>query len=367
MEFAEKTTIPQSGICLVSLSANSDHQNTLYGMFSALFGKFIVHTVGINNPIVDKPPMTKFNHYVKCPERPGISKGTFDLTSIYRIVRIIKDSGCKTIYFESVHVWNCAIMLGLGRGYTKITTLHDVVPHDGAKSVLLCQKAQSLLSDYVVIKSPEFIDAAERLYGLKESKLIVFGVWRDYPRFSYHKGDGSYLFFGRLRRYKGLENVLVLAEKCRDINFKVVGSPDEQSMPIVERLASLPNTEVIARKVSDDEMANFFETSSWVILPYQSASQSGVIIDAYKYGRPVIAYGVGAISSQVNDGSSGLLVRPDALDDFVSSIYLTKNLDSHKYREMCENAYAFGYKHYSTDVLSKEFAIKFNIDKVVDK
>lgn len=59
--------------------------------------------------------------------------------------------------------------------------------------------------------------------------------------------------------------------------------------------------------VSDEEMKNYFVNCDWVILPYNSASQSGVIIDAYKYSRPVISFEVGAIVEQIIDGKSGCI------------------------------------------------------------
>lgn len=356
--------IVRSGICLVTLSTNSDHQNAVYGMFNELYGEYRICTVGTKNPAVSNPPKTECNFYVDCPDRPGIAKGTFDFGKIRNIVNAIKSTGCRTVYFESVHLWNCAIMFALGSAYTKITTLHDVVPHDGSKTVLLCQKLQSVLSDYVVIKSSEFMDDAMRLYGLKKEQVIHFGLWRDYPTFAEHDGDGSFLFFGRLRRYKGLENVLVLAKKCGEAQFKVIGSPDDESQPVVEELKRLPNTEVVARRVTEEEMAAYFAASSWVVLPYESASQSGVIIDAYKFGRPVIAYEVGAIASQVDNGLSGFLVPPSDIDAFANVVRKAQEMDVTEYRKMCKEAYSFGKARYSTESASQAFVETFNVARV---
>ena len=55
-------------------------------------------------------------------------------------------------------------------------------------------------------------------------------------------------------------------------------------------------------------MREAFVNCDWVIVPYNSASQSGIIIDAYKYSRPVIAFAVGAIPEQVDANKSGYLV-----------------------------------------------------------
>lgn len=359
--------IPKSGICLVSLSENNDHQNTLYGMFNALCEEYDVHTVGSDRVVVPDWPITEHNHYMRCPGRPGITRGTFDLLQIRRIVDAIRHTGCKTVYFESVHLWNCAIMALLGSGFTKISTLHDVVPHDGSKSVYLCQRLQTALSDYVVVKSPEFIQDAARLYHIEKNRIVVFGVWRDYPPYQEALGDGSFLFFGRLRRYKGLNGLLRLANSCPDAHFKVVGAPDEESRATLGRLASLPNVEVRAERVSDSEMEDLFRSSSWTVLPYESASQSGVIIDSYKYGRPVIAYEVGAIASQVSDGRSGFLVPTSNAVEFSDAIRRAQAVSTDDYISMCRQAYDFGYGLYATQAVSGAFAELFNIAEVTHK
>lgn len=355
--------IEPAGLCLVSFSENSDHQNTLYGMFNALQNQYNVATVGARNPKSANAPQTASNHYVECPARPGVTKGTFNPISLRKVLRAIRGTGCTTIYFESVHIWNCAVMELLGKGYTFVSTLHDVVPHDGSKSVLLCQKLQCKLSDYVVIKSERFIDDAKRLYRLPEEKIRVFGVWRDYPDYRFTPGDGSFLFFGRLKRYKGLANMLEIARACPDQRFKVVGQPDAESAPVLKEISQLSNVQVDARSVSDKEMEEYFRSSSWVLLPYESASQSGVIIDAYKYGKPVIGYDVGALSDQVKDGVTGFLIPSNRIVECAERIEFVSTLSKIQYQELSKEAYSFGSDRYATGSLSSCFASMMRIRK----
>jgi glycosyltransferase involved in cell wall biosynthesis len=48
------------------------------------------------------------------------------------------------------------------------------------------------------------------------------------------------------------------------------------------------------------------------LLPYRSASQSGVVQLSFAYGRPVIATRVGGLPAAVEDGVDGILCEPDA-------------------------------------------------------
>lgn len=122
--------VPTSGICLVSLSMNSDMQNSLYAMFSALDARgYEVWTVGAKDPVCSNAKHTSHNIYVDCPARPGIAKGTFDIAAANHVVAAIRSTGCNTVYFESVHLWNCYVLACLGKKYTRVTTLHLSLIH----------------------------------------------------------------------------------------------------------------------------------------------------------------------------------------------------------------------------------------------
>lgn len=229
---------------------------------------------------------------------------------------------------------------------------------------MLCQKLQCALSDRVVIKSSQFIDDAKRLYGLSDRKLIVCNVWRHYPVYRGPGNGRKLLFFGRLRKYKGLDDIARIAESCPDIEFLVVGSPDNESLPFVEEISKMQNVEVEARLVSDSEMKRSFELASWVLLPYESASQSGVIIDSYKYGKPVIAYSVGAVSSQVVDGKTGFLIPAGDIASFIAAVNHVTSISDEEYESFSKEAYKFGYENYAAESRCVSFAKKFNIELV---
>lgn len=357
-----RLNIPSSGICLVSLSKNSDMQNSVYSMFTALTEcGYEAWTVGAKNPVCSNASHTARNIYVDCPDRPGVAKGSFNLAAANRVVEAIRSTGCMTVYFESVHLWNCYILARLGKGYIRITTLHDVVPHDGSKTGLLCQKLQSRLSDYVVVKSAAFREDCTRLYGVPAERVLTVGVFRDWPPYEQSFGDGSCLFFGRVRKYKGLSAMEETIRSLPKVHFTVMGAPDEQSRLVLDAIKALPNVTVVDRRVADVEMAEAFCHASWILLPYENASQSGVIIDAYKYGRPVVAFNVGAVGDQVVDGETGFLVPAGDVSAFVSKVEEAVAASDEYYAYMSRTAYDFGRDHYSAAVMSGLLISMLNI------
>ena len=121
------------------------------------------------------------------------------------------------------------------------------------------------------------------------------------------------LFFGFVRPYKGLD-VLIDAMKILqndDVFLSVVGewwSPDRN---LRDRIGRLPKVEVVDGYAPEEEAAAHFRRADVVVLPYRSATGSGVIPLAYRYGKPVIASRVGGIPDHVQDRVSGLLVEPE--------------------------------------------------------
>jgi glycosyltransferase involved in cell wall biosynthesis len=134
---------------------------------------------------------------------------------------------------------------------------------------------------------------------------------------------------------------------CPNIQFDVIGRVDPNMLDIVNQLKLEPNVRLNNDYVSDEEMRSGFIECDWVILPYNSASQSGVIIDAYKYSRPVIAFSVGAISEQVEDGVSGYLIKPGDNNAFSNKLKDVISMDNNEYEALCRTAYEYGAKKYA--------------------
>ena len=61
------------------------------------------------------------------------------------------------------------------------------------------------------------------------------------------------------------------------------------------------------------EAAKLFAAADTVALPYTAASQSGVLLLAYGFHRPVVVYPVGGLVEAVRDGETGwICARADA-------------------------------------------------------
>jgi glycosyltransferase involved in cell wall biosynthesis len=152
------------------------------------------------------------------------------------------------------------------------------------------------------------------------------------------------LYFGYVRPYKGLMVLLEAIGLMRDrVTAKgsgsvpyllAVGEFYDDETKYRKRVAELNIGEYV-RSVSDyvsnNEVAAYFSAADAVILPYLSATQSGITQIAYNFDKPVIATNVGGLAEVVLDRKTGYIVPPDdpqALADAIMRFY-----DEHKEAE----------------------------------
>lgn len=336
---------------MVTLSDNADHQDATFGMYEELTknNEFDTYLLAIKSP---KVPLVRSNHtwLVDCPKRPGICKETFNVHLLATIIRQIKKEKFDAIYFESLHVWNLAIILALKGSVRIFHVIHDVIPHKGDKAyrkVDFFNKALVHLSDVIVLRNKKYIPYMVSHYHAKKNQVRYFELWRRYPKYTNPVYSKRMLFFGRINPYKGVDNLLKIVQTCPDVQFDIVGKVDPQVQDTVDLLAKQPNTFIETGYVSDERMKEYFIGCDWAIIPYSSASQSGIIIDAYKYSRPVIAFNVGAIGEQVVDSKSGFLIPAGDIFSFSQCIREVTTYNRHQYDQFSRYAYEFGSNQYA--------------------
>lgn len=125
------------------------------------------------------------------------------------------------------------------------------------------------------------------------------------------------LFFGFVREYKGLKYLLrampTVIQKYRDLKLIIAGDfagNKNEYVTIINDLNIAENITIYDAYIADEKVELFFAASDLVILPYQSATQSGIIQIAYEFEKPVIATKVGGLPEVVSHGKTGYIVEP---------------------------------------------------------
>jgi len=126
------------------------------------------------------------------------------------------------------------------------------------------------------------------------------------------------LFFGLIRPYKGLEDLIeafnsLTPEQARAFTLTVVGETWEGWTRPAELIATSPHPERITfvnRYVSDAEAGGFFGRADALVLPYRRGSASGPLQIAMSVGLHVLLYEVGGLVEAVEDYKGAVLVPP---------------------------------------------------------
>lgn len=125
------------------------------------------------------------------------------------------------------------------------------------------------------------------------------------------------LFFGFVRPYKGLDVLLDALPAIRHefpVHLLVVGEiwDDEASFQAqVDQLGVSPHVTFVNQYVPNEDLGRYFGAADVVVLPYRSATQSGVVQLAFGFGKPVITTHVGGLTEAVADKVNGLIVPPE--------------------------------------------------------
>jgi glycosyltransferase involved in cell wall biosynthesis len=271
--------------------------------------------------------------------------------SWYRTARAVQKSGARAVvlkwwvpFFGPGYLGVTWLVHALAR-VRVIAILDNVVPHEGwplgrlitrlglgamdgfiAQSKAVESELLSLLPrtpterirlvphptyDFTAAAPPDAATARREL-GIAESRVI--------------------LFFGFIKAYKGLGVLLDAAPQLRsllgeDFRLLVVGDFYEDEAPYrqqIEKLGIADRLTLVSGYVSNEEVPRYFTAADLVVLPYLSATQSGIVQVAYRYDRPVVTTRVGGLPEFVTEGETGYLVPPGdavALADAVARFY----------------------------------------------
>ena len=160
------------------------------------------------------------------------------------------------------------------------------------------------------------------------SELPVYDCYDDLQKFNsenekrslgFNKNDKVILFFGYVRKYKGLDILIRsfpgLIKDLPDVKLLIVGEfydDPESYLSLIDNLNLKPFVTIINQFVPNEEVGKYYSAADVVVLPYRTGTQSGILNIAYGFERPVIVTNVGGLAESVDHELTGLVIQPDS-------------------------------------------------------
>ncbi len=257
------------------------------------------------------------------PRLPGVARALLDMAR-----------GTEVVLSGMTHLWTPLVAPRLSRaGLPFVPVVHDAAPHPGDLGLawewrlgreLRAARAAVALSGAVASA------LASRAPALPVVRMPLVATMAGTAPVT-HRGEETsavrFLFFGRLRTYKGLDLLrdafAALRARHPEARLRIVGEGDVDAL--APGLAALPGVTVEQRWVGEAEIPALLAAADALVLPYREASQSGVAPQALALGLPVVATPVGGLTEQVREGEGGVLaaaLTPAALTDAMARLML---------------------------------------------
>lgn len=228
-------------------------------------------------------------------------------------------------------VWT-AVLATLVRDLPLVSTMIIPEPNVGEYPPAFVVYAANWLlaraSQIVVVNCRNQISLVSRKYRLPPDRIvhvylsprIVSSRWSGAAN---SEEPGTILFFGRVVPHKGLEYLIraqpLISQQVPNARIVIAGHGVhlDRCRLLIEDNDSF---EIYDGYVPGEVASQLFRRAALVVLPYISASTSGVLMNAYVCGKPVVATTAGCLPEYVEDGATGLLVPPADVEELASAI-----------------------------------------------
>jgi glycosyltransferase involved in cell wall biosynthesis len=257
-----------------------------------------------------------------------------------RAAGAVESFGPDVVVFEWWQPFFAPLVGTLGRMFRRagrkiVIECHNVLPHESTPAARQLIRFAFAPSEHFITHS---ISDRRELETLLEGKTVSVSALpalsEFYKRSNPSRSGRTALFFGKVRKYKGLPVLLkamprVLSQvECRLLIAGEFYDSEEKYRKLISDLGIAEQVRLENRYVPNEEVPALFEKADVLVLPYLSATQSGVAAIARMNSLPIIAARTGGLSEIVQDEVTGLLFSPgdpDALADALIA-YFTKGL-----------------------------------------
>jgi glycosyltransferase involved in cell wall biosynthesis len=209
--------------------------------------------------------------------------------------------------------------------YSKIICIADnIIPHEKRPGDKPFTKYFLKSCDAFITMSEKVMNDLRLFQKEKPAKLVSHPLYDNFGEIISKKDARKHLglpenekiilFFGFIRKYKGLDLLFEAMPHLKNIKLLVAGEFYEEEKSYNEQIDKLGiKDQLILRTdfIPDSEVKYYLCAADAVIQPYRNATQSGVTPLAYHFEKPMVVTNVGGLPSLVPHEKVGLVVEPN--------------------------------------------------------
>jgi glycosyltransferase involved in cell wall biosynthesis len=251
--------------------------------------------------------------------------------------------------------------------YTKVICIADnVIPHEKRIGDTLFTKYFTESIDGFVTMSKKVLEDLKQ-FSNKPAQQIQHPLYDNFGEIiskqearkylNLNQDDNIILFFGFIRKYKGLDILFESIKYLNLSNIKLLVAGEfyedrKQYDGLIEEYGIKDSLILRTDFIQDSEVKYYLCAADFVIQPYRNATQSGVTPLAYHFEKPMLVTNVGGLPDLVPDGKVGLIAEPNAVS----------------IAEKIKELYTLGEAHFlpSLKEEKKKYSWKILTNKIVD-
>ena len=203
-------------------------------------------------------------------------------------------------------------------------------PQDGY--VVLCNAVRDDLLE--LVPQARYICTPHPLYSHFGEKLGRVQALESIGMKDSHKETKNILFFGLIREYKGLD-LLIEAFSLLDKSYRLIiaGEPYGSFEKYQKLIDACPNKENIilnTNYIADNQVNRYFSGADVCVLPYRSATQSGISSISYHFEVPMITTKVGGLKETIGDRGTGVIIdtgEPATIAAAIQEYFMPENAE----------------------------------------
>jgi glycosyltransferase involved in cell wall biosynthesis len=225
-----------------------------------------------------------------------------------------------------------------------ILNVHDPIAHTGEKNrrrdfvrKLFYARVKKIIA-FSTYSSKTF----KENYSI-ESHTLSLVPYSFYAKYHQEKSlQSNYiLFFGRISAYKGIEDLIKAYAEIRkegDVENLIIAGKEVYGYKLPKDLLETEGVVYLNKFIENEELATLINGAKFIICPYKDATQSGVVMTAFAFGKKVITSKVGGLYEPINE-NNGLVYEKDDINGLKNAILklLSEGTDSNSFEVSKEN------------------------------